>query len=549
MEFLKKLSANKLILLSLFVVIILVGTVFFIVNSKPGYSNLYSDLSDHDRLKVTLKLESMGVDYKVDTKHSQILVPANKVLSLRMHFSQSGLITSGNIVGYEIFDKENGLSSSQFLNNINSLRALEGELSRTINSLSQVESSRVHLVLPRKELFSKSSVTPSASIMVKLKSGASISKNEVKAITNLVSKAVPDLQLDNITIIDSMGHPLKMPGSENEGLLNGDNNSEFKFIEYQNLLEKQLRLKIERLLESRIGRGKVKVNVAAKINTNREVTVSEFFDPDGQVIRSKKTSEEKEKDGNDSENVSVANNIPNSNQQIANPNQMAKVKSKLDDITNYEISKTVTNKIIEEGGVEKLSVGILIDGYYDTDEKTKKQVYHKRSSEELAQLKTLVQSAIGFDENRGDKLEIINLEFVESKLEGSDEKGNWLDENLKNLIQMGMIGVIVILIILLIFKPILSKILEINKNGAGEINRFFDFKKLGFNNKISNEDNMENKDFYSSKVDGNGVEIGKLSANNKHKQILDSINELVEKYPDEATEILRKWINNDQKVQ
>ena len=549
MEFLKKLSANKLILLSLFVIIILVGTALFIVNSKPGYSNLYSNLSVHDRLKITLKLESMGVDYKVDMKNSQILVPANRVLSLRMHFSQSGLITSGNIVGYEVFDKENGLSSSQFLNNINSLRALEGELSRTINSLSQVEGSRVHLVLPRKELFSKSSVTPSASIMVKLKPGASILKNEVKAITNLVSKAVPDLQPDNITIIDSMGHPLKMPGSENEGLLNGDSNSEFKFIEYQNLLEKQLRLKIEHLLESRVGKGKVKVNVAAKINTNREVMVSEFFDPDGQVIRSKKTSEEKEKDGNDSGNISVANNIPNSNQQITNPSQMAKIKSKVDDITNYEISKTVTNKIVEEGGVEKLSVGILIDGYYETDEKTKKQVYYKRSNEELVQLKILVQSAIGFDESRGDKLEIINLEFVKSEFEGSDEKVNWLDENLKNLIQMGMIGVIVILIILLIFKPILSKILEANKNGAGEINRFFNFKKLGFNNKFSNEDNMENKDFYSSKGDSKGAEGGKLSANNKHKQILDSINDLVEKYPDEATEILRKWINNDQKVQ
>ena len=165
--------------------------------------------------------------------------------------------------------------------------------------------------------------------------------------------------------------------------------------------------------------------------------VSEFFDPDGQVIRSKKTSEEKEKDGNDSENISVANNIPNSNQQITNPSQMAKIKSKVDDITNYEISKTVTNKIVEEGGVEKLSVGILIDGYYETDEKTKKQVYYKRSNEELVQLKILVQSAIGFDESRGDKLEIINLEFVKSEFEGSDEKVNWLDENLKNLIQMG----------------------------------------------------------------------------------------------------------------
>ena len=118
-----------------------------------------------------------------------------------------------------------------------------------------------------------------------------------------------------------------------------------------------------------------------------------------------------------------------------------------------------------------------------------------------------MQSAIGFDESRGDKLEIINLEFVKSEFEGSDEKVNWLDENLKNLIQMGMIGVIVILIILLIFKPILSKILEVNKNGAGEINRFFNFKKLGFNNKFSNEDNMGNKDFYSSKSDSKGYSL------------------------------------------
>ena len=548
MEFLKRLSTNKLVILALLMVTILIGALFFVMSSKPIYGSLYSELSDNDRLNVTLKLQSMGVDYKVDMKNSQILVPAHKVLELRMYFSQSGLISSGNIVGYEIFDKENGLGSSQFLNNINSLRALEGELSRTINSLSQIENSRVHLVLPKKELFSKSNVTPSASIMIKLKPGASISKNEVKAITNLVSKAVPDLISENITIIDSMGHPLKMPGSENEGLLGGDN-SEFKLIEYQNLLEKQLKLKIENLLESRVGIGKVKVDVAAKINNNREVMVSEFFDPDGQVIRSKKTSEEKEKDGDENENISVANNIPNSNQQISGYNQMPRTKSKLDDITNYEISKTVTNKIIEEGGVETLSVGMLVDGYYEIDESTKKLVYHKRSDEELAQLKILVKSAIGFDEKRGDQLEIINLEFTNDKLQDSDQKVNWLDENLKNLIQMGMIGVIVILIILLIFKPILSRILEVNKNGAGEINKFFDFKKLGFNNKFSDEDNMENKDFDSSDDSSSRAIINKLHIGNKHKHMLDSINELVEKYPEEAIDILKKWINNDQKVQ
>ncbi len=344
--------------------------------------------------------------------------------------------------------------------------------------------------------------------MLKLKVGESISKNEIKAITNLVEKAVPDLSSDNISIIDSIGSSLKAPGSEDNGLFN-DNNSEFKSFEYQNLVEKKLKSKIENLLESRVGIGKVKVNVAAKINTNRQVMVSEVFDPDVQVIRSKKVSEEKEDDENDGDGISVANNIPNSNQQLNNSNSILKKKSKLDDITNYEISKTVTNKIIDEGGVEKLSVGILIDGYYVYDEKSKSNVYEKRSDEELEKLGALVKSAIGYDQNRGDTIEIVNLKFIDNNFEKDIQKANWLDDNLKNLIQMGMIGVIVILVILLIFRPILAKILEANKSGFGEINKFFDFKKFGTNNKYSGEDNMDNKDFSSSALNDYSESGGK----------------------------------------
>jgi flagellar M-ring protein FliF len=161
MDFFKKLGIYKLVLFSLSTVAVLIAIVYFIVSlSKPIYSPLYNDLTPQDKNIITLKLQSMGINYQTDNKNSQILVTADKVLSLRMYFAQKGLITSGNLVGYEIFDKENGLSSSQFLNNVNALRALEGEISRTINSLSHVESSRVHLVLPRKELFSKSNVTP-----------------------------------------------------------------------------------------------------------------------------------------------------------------------------------------------------------------------------------------------------------------------------------------------------------------------------------------------------------------------------------------------------
>ncbi len=154
MDFLKKLGIYKLVLFSLSTLAVLIALVYFVISlSKPIYSPLYNDLTQQDQNIVTLKLQSMGINYQVGAKNSQILVPADKVLSLRMYFAQKGLITSGNLVGYEIFDKENGLSSSQFLNNVNALRALEGELSRTINSLSQVENSRVHLVYQRKSCF------------------------------------------------------------------------------------------------------------------------------------------------------------------------------------------------------------------------------------------------------------------------------------------------------------------------------------------------------------------------------------------------------------
>ncbi len=194
-------------------------------------------------------------------------------------------------------------------------------------------------------------------------------------------------------------------------------------------------------------------------------------------------------------------------------------------------------------------MGILIDGYYVYDEKSKSNVYEKRSDEELEKLGALVKSAIGYDQNRGDTIEIVNLKFIDNNFEKDIQKANWLDDNLKNLIQMGMIGVIVILVILLIFRPILAKILEANKSGFGEINKFFDFKKFGTNNKYSGEDNMDNKDFSSSALNDYSESGGKkIPVGMKHKQILDKINELVENYPEEATEILKKWINNDQKI-
>ncbi len=467
-----------------------------------------------------------------------------------MYFAQEGLINSGNIIGYEIFDKETGLGNSQFLNNVNVLRALEGELSRTINSLAYIEASRVHLVLPKKELFSKADTRPSASIMLKTKSMAAISKKEVKAIVNLVAKAIPELSADNITIIDSMGNPLKLPEQEFDNL----NASDFSNIEYQGLIENKLTIMVKSLLESRVGIGKVRVSVTAKVNPTKEVMFSEIFDPDGRVIRSKKTSEESEGDEDDAENVSVANNIPNSDQEYTNsPDRNSKKKHKSDDITNYEISKTIVNKVIEKEGIEKLSVAVMLDGIYTYDEKTKKYRYNERNKDEINKLKALVQSAIGYDEKRGDRVEVINLEFVtENTFNSINQKSNWFNENGKNLIQIGMIGFIVVLVIVLILRPMLVGLVEKNKNGIGDISKFFSLDKVGLGDELSLKTSTSNetseKGISSTQKVDKKSEKSQLHRDAKYNDIVDNVNDLVEQYPEETSDIIKKWIHNNQKV-
>ena len=552
-EFLKKLSINKLLFLATSTLVVLSVMVYFIVSiSRPSFGIIYSNLSEQDRNTVALKLQSMGINYQIVKKNSQILVPVDKVLSLRMFFAQEGVINSGNIIGYEIFDKETGLGNSQFLNNINVVRALEGELSRTINNLAYIKDSRVHLVLPKKELFSKTDTKPSASIMLKTKNGATILRKEVKAIANLVAKAVPELSVDNITIIDSVGNLLKTPDQEFDNMLSEGG---FNSIEYQGLIESKLKVMIENLLESRVGVGKVRVSVNAKINPTKEVMFSEIFDPEGRVVRSKKTSEESENDESDADNVSVANNIPNTEQGYGdNTNRDLKKRRKSNDITNYEISKTVINKVIERGGVEKLSVAVMLDGTYTYDERTKKHQYHERTESEINKLKILIQSAIGYDEKRGDRVEIINLEFTtDNAFNDASQKLNWFDVNGKNLIQIGMAGFIVILLILLILRPLLIGLLEKNKNAMSSINKFFNFNKLKLDDELPEKLNISNEatenNISASQQAEKKIEKNLLHGDARYNNVIDSVNNLVEQYPEKASDIIKEWLHNSNTVQ
>ncbi|AIL65428.1 Flagellar M-ring protein [Rickettsiales bacterium Ac37b] len=495
--------------------------------SSHNFVPLYGNLDLKDSNEIVKELELQNIPFKFRANGSEILVPDDQVLKMRMKLASSGIPSNGSLIGYEIFDKTDTLGSSNFVQNINLVRALEGELSRTISSLSKIESARVHLVLPKRELFIRDKQQPSASIIISTRGNVPLNKAEIEAIGHLVATAIPGLETNKITIVDTAGRPLKLGNSDVE-TLNSSKAEEFK-AEY----EKRLKTVLEDLLAQSVGFGHVKVEVSADINFDRIITNSETYDPDGQVVRSVQEVDEQESSNNNdfNQNVSVANNLPNTPQQSPSATSNSN-NQRTDTTTNYEISKTVRNQITEAGTIKRLSIAVLIDGTYNLDPETKKTVYTPRSSTELSQFETLVKSAAGFDQKRGDSVEIVNMQFA-GDLSAEHDPLAWVKNELSGIIKTAVIGIIIILILLLVVKPTVSNILDMTKSAQTSAS-------LSASTVTTNID--DNTTWPSQEAP---VDISKIEARFQSNATYKSVNEIFNKYPQETLSTIRKWLSKD----
>ena len=385
------------------------------------------------------------------------MVPSDKVLRLRMNMAESSLPSGGSIVGYEIFDRSESFGSSNLVMNINMARALEGELARTIGSLSDVDTARVHLVMPKRECSRGRRKNRARRSSIKMRGGNALEHAEVDAVTHLIASSVPGLEPSRVTVVDSHGRLLAR-GDGNEGMDAVAGSAQ----EYRIAYEAHMQQTLEDLLEKVIGAGKVRVQVAADINFDRTVTNSEKYDPDGQVARSTQSSSEKDnsQDKAGKENVSVAGNLPPAKDSGEGSTNSTHMIDHSDETNNYEISKTVQNHISEGGTVNKLSVAVLVDGTYTTDAEGK-QTYAPRTEDEMKQLKTLLGSAIGYDEKRGDKIDLVNMRFTQETLEISDE--SWFERfkvEMQPIIQTLIIAIVAILAILLVLRPAVNQLIK-----------------------------------------------------------------------------------------
>lgn len=527
---------------------ILLGLLMFFVFismriATPEMKLLYSDLSSVDSGAVAAKLEEDEIPYEISADGSRVTVPGDQVGKARMLLAEAGLPNGGSM-GYEIFDEQSSFGTTNFVQNINQVRALEGELSRTISSLDNIRSARVHIVLPQRELFSRENKNASASVFLGVRPGASVEKQQILSIQSLVASAVPNLKSTSVSIIDSNGNLLAKGGEEDADSMS------LKAEDMRRNYETRLASKIEEQISRIVGYGRVTAMVTAAMNFDRVKTDEEIYNPEGQVLRSNQTTQENSTEREPAEkDVSVGNNLPGVGGDLLDDNQPTATSNRNEEVTNYEISKTVRSVISDSGEIEKISVSVLLDGSYTTDAEGVK-TYVPRPQEELDQIATMVKSAIGFNEDRGDTFEITNLQFaqIDTNEEITDETMlfGFEKSDLIDAAEIIVVSIMVVLVVLLVLQPMVGKLMsvELRQPSADDLMNA-DLLPPSLNNPAlaapgavpgsegyeqMNEDNM---------IDIAGIE-GKVKASTVKK-----VEEIVENYPMETVSVIRSWMSQE----
>lgn len=442
------------------VTLALVGFFGFVMlrMSQPAMGVLFADLSSQDVSAILKDLDARGVKYELRGDGQTILAPRADVPKLRLDLAGKG-IPSGGGVGYEIFDKGDAFSSTSFVQNINHLRALEGELSRTIRSISRVQAARVHLVIPERRLFERDREPPRASIALKL--AGELDAAQVRAVRHLVSSAVDGLKPDRVSIVDERGRLLADGAQGEQGMIG------VGLDERQGAIERRIKSQIEDIVASIVGPGRARVQVSAALDSNRIESRSETFDPESKVIRSSQNRTEASATNEQREGVTVGNELPGAQQnQGQQQGAQRDSSSKNEEVVNYEISRTTRTEVLEGGRIRKLSVAVLVDGTYARGQGAETS-YQPRSQEELERIGQLVRTAIGFDRQRGDQVEVVNLRFAEGPQAPADlvEQSlmqqflSFTREDMVRFAEIGVISLLILIVLMVVVRPLLKQVL------------------------------------------------------------------------------------------
>lgn len=499
---------------------------------------LYSNLDLREASEVTTALDGAGIKYSSKGDGSTIFVSRDQVGEARMLVAGKGLVTSGS-VGYEIFDNQSVLGQTEFQQNLNEKRALEGELARTIQTMRGITSARVMIALPRRELFQSQAAEPTASVVVGV-SGGQLSGAQVQSIRNVVASSVPNLKPEKVTLTDTSNRTLAA-GTDDAGF------SAASAEEARGQTEAQLQARIKDIVEGVVGVGAARVQVTAEIDHSRSTTQQQVFDPDGQVVRSTSTtgSESQDTTGQADGGATATNNIPGGQAPATTP--LGSRDTQNNETTNYEISNTTTTTVKEPGEVKKLAVAVAVDGKYAPPANGRGEpTFTPVSAAEVAQIDALVKAAIGFSAERGDVVQVTAMRFNrDTTVVGGEEAGSPLFNFTKNDLMRG-VELLVLLVtgVLLIFFVVRPLLKTATGGGVGQP-------------QLAGPGGVPVTSLQTTIVGGAGGMSPQLLGPSEMDQRLDiariegqvkassvkKVADFVEKHPEESTSILRSWVH------
>jgi len=399
----RKAALGGVALLSL----ILFGFIILQTN-QAEYRPLYTDLPQEEAASVTGWLKEAGVPYQLENNGRSIFVPASLVYETRLNLAGAGLPKQHG-VGFEIFDKQN-FGVTKFTQKINLQRALQGELGRTIASLESVKSARVHLVMPEKRLLQDQQESAKASVVLDLASGGSLNMAQTQGIIHLVAGSIEGLDKNQVTVIDTSGRTLSSNSGDDSGLAMLPDK-----LKYKNSLETRLESRAQSLLDRALGQGNAIVRITAELDFTQEAVTSEEYDPDSLVPRSEKITESRSGQRQSGGAPGVESNLGDGEAA----DSAAIVSSNSSEVINYEISKTVKQIKSPVGKVNHVAAAVLVADTFDPAANNGEGAHVPLSDEKLGSIQRMVATAIGLDENRGDRIEVVSMPFEKQMLEAA----------------------------------------------------------------------------------------------------------------------------------
>ncbi len=443
-------SKRIAVIVSAILSLVLIGLMVVLMNQKE-YKVLFSNLSSDDAGKIIARLQEKSIAYKLSSAGDSILVPAEKVSELRLDMASSGL-PQGGVIGFEIFDKKN-YGVTDFVQQLNYQRGLQGELARTINNLDRVQSSRVHIVIPKKSLFVEKEAKPTASVFLKLKGGGGLSQSQIDGIVHLVSGSVEELQPEDVIVVDSKGKVLSKTQSGSQIARRTTSQ-----VEYQNNVERELSNRIQSMLKTVVGGDKVIAKVSATIDFRVMEKTEEIYDSEEPAVRSRHLRKElsaKPLSGGGQSTVAPTSRTTGLSSGGKN--------ERIDEMVNYEINRTISKTVMPVGSVKKLSVAVLVDGVYSKNDKGVEE-YQPRSKKEMATMEEIVRKSVGFDAKRGDQVVVTSVPFKKMEAEEivipekswKSKLGIYVVPVLKYIAS----SAVIIFIIMFILRPMLKSILQ-----------------------------------------------------------------------------------------